>query len=92
MAESGVSAAELGDAKTYLTGSYPLRFSASGRIAAILVGIQLDGLGIDYIEKRNSLIEAVTLDDVNRVASELLAPGRLTTVIVGEPEELSEDG
>ena len=92
MAESGVSEAELKDAKTYLTGSYPLRFSASGRIAAILVAIQLDELGMDYLDKRNGLIEAVTLDDVNRVARELLAPGRLTTVIVGEPEGLAEGG
>ncbi|MDP6804016.1 MAG: pitrilysin family protein [Rhodospirillales bacterium] len=92
MAESGISEAELSDAKTYLTGSYPLRFSASGRIAAILVAIQLDDLGIDYLDKRDGLIEAVTLDDVNRVARELLAPRRLTTVIVGEPEGLSEGG
>ncbi|MDP6603112.1 MAG: pitrilysin family protein [Rhodospirillales bacterium] len=92
MAESGISEAELSNAKTYLTGSYPLRFSASGRIAAILVAIQLDDLGIDYLDKRDGLIEAVTLDDVNRVARELLAPRRLTTVIVGEPEGLSEGG
>ena len=47
---------------------------------------------MDYLDKRNGLIEAVTLDDVNRVARELLAPGRLTTVIVGEPEGLAEGG
>jgi len=88
MAEQGVSEAELADAKTYLTGSYPLRFTSSDNIARMLTGIQLDNLGIDYFDRRNELIEAVTLDDVNRVARHWLDPDRLTIVIVGEPENL----
>jgi len=85
MAEGGMSEKELADAKTYLTGSYPLRFTSSGSIAGMLVGIQLDGLGIDYMDRRNSLIEAVTLADVNRVAKTLLREDRLTLVVVGKP-------
>lgn len=88
LAEQGVSETELADAKTYLTGSYPLRFTASGQIAGMLAGIQLDNLGMDYFDKRNNYIEAVTLDDVNRVAREWLDAGSLTIVIVGEPESL----
>ncbi len=90
IAQNGVTQSELNDAKTYMTGSYPLRFSASGKISDMLVGIQLSELGIDYFDKRNSYIEAVTLDDVNRVARELLDPGALTFVVVGEPEGMSE--
>ncbi len=85
MAERGVTEQELADAKTYQTGSYPLRFASSGSIAAMLVGIQMDGLGIDYMDRRNALIEAVTLDAVNRVAKTLLRPDRLSFVIVGKP-------
>ena len=88
MAESGPTAEELRDAKTYLTGSYPLRFSSSGRIARILVGIQLEDLGIDYINERNALIEAVTLEDAERVARRLYDPEALTVVVVGMPEGL----
>ena len=86
MAAEGPTAEELADAKTFLTGSYPLRQSSSGRIAGMLVGIQLDELGIDYINKRNSLIEAITLEDARRVAAELYRPEALTVVVVGRPE------
>lgn len=88
LAEQGVSEGELADAKTFLTGSYPLRFTASGQIAGMLTGIQLDGLGMDYFDKRNEYVEAVTLDDVNRIARKWLDADQLTIVIVGEPENL----
>ncbi|MGY8998529.1 MAG: M16 family metallopeptidase [Rhodospirillales bacterium] len=86
MNELGIKKQELDDAKTYLTGSYPLRFSSSGRIARILTSIQKENLGLDYIKKRNSLIKAVTLEAVNRVATKLLNPNKITMVIVGEPK------
>ncbi len=86
MAGKGMTPEELKDAKTYLTGSFPLRFTSNGRIASILVGMQLDRLGIDYLDRRNAYIEAVTLEDVDRVAKKWLDPGKLTVVVVGEPE------
>lgn len=86
MADGGVSGAELKDAKTYLTGAYPLRFSASRRIARMLVGVQLAGLGIGYVKNRNAFVEAVTRTDVARVAKKLLDAKRLVTVVVGRPE------
>ncbi|MGB0681892.1 MAG: M16 family metallopeptidase [Magnetovibrionaceae bacterium] len=82
----GVTQEKLDDAKTYLTGSYPLRFSSSGAISGILVGLQLSNIGADYLENRNSFIEAVTLEDVNRVARQYLTPDRLTMVVVGQPD------
>ncbi len=89
MATGGVDETELADTKTYLTGSFPLRFSSSGRIAAILTAIQLDNLGIDFLQRRNGYVEAVTGDDVNRVARRLLDAKGLTTVVVGQPEGVS---
>lgn len=82
MAAEGPSAEELAKAKDYLTGSYALRFDSSDKIAGQLLAIQMDDLGIDYIDRRNALIEAVTLDDVKRVARRLLSQ-ELTVVTVG---------
>ncbi|HVY00978.1 MAG TPA: pitrilysin family protein [Pseudorhodoplanes sp.] len=81
MADEGPTAEELDKAKSYLKGSYALNFDTSAKIAAQLVQIQLDDLGIDYINRRNGLIEAVTLSDVKRVAKRLLEGGMLFTVV-----------
>ncbi|MBC7131619.1 MAG: insulinase family protein [Roseovarius sp.] len=88
--EEGVTAEELENARTYLTGAYPLRFDGNGTIAAITVEMQLDGLPTDYIARRNDMVNAVTLDQINRVARERLDPERLTFVVVGRPEGLED--
>lgn len=90
MQEQGPTADELANAKTYLTGSFPLQLSSTGAIAGILVAMQLDHLGIDYLDRRNGLIEAVTLEDVRRVARRLLDPQRLTAVVVGDPKGIDD--
>lgn len=90
MAEEGATPEELADAKTYLVGSFPLRFTSNGNIAAILVAMQIYDLGIDYLDRRNALMKAVTLDDVNRVAKALLEPAALTMIVVGEPHGMAE--
>ncbi len=84
-AAEGITEDELDAAKTYITGAYPLRFDGNGPIARIMVGMQMLGLPIDYIATRNDKVEAVTLDDVARVASELLDPEGLHFVVVGQP-------
>ena len=88
MAAEGVGEEELAKAKAFLTGSYALRFDSNARIAGILVGLQRDDLGIDYIEKRNALVEAVTQEDIRRVAAQWLKPEALSFVVVGQPEGL----
>jgi zinc protease len=88
MADSGVTQDELRRAKTYLTGSYPLRFDGNGPIANIMVGMQVQGLPVAYINNRNHKINAVTLQDANRVARQLLDPDGLHFVVVGRPEGL----
>ena len=87
-ATGAVTEAELRDAKTYLTGAYPLRFDGNGQIASILIGMQMSGLPIDYIESRNAKVEAVSAEDVARVAKRLLSPESLTFTVVGKPEGL----
>ncbi len=86
MAESGVTEAELEAAKKFLTGAYPLRFDGNGRIAEQLLGLQTAGLGLDYVNERNALVEAVSVEDISRVAERLMRPEELTTVVVGRPE------
>ena len=86
--DAGVTAEELENAKTYLTGAYPLRFDGNGTIASIAVGMQMDGLPTDYIARRNDMVNAVTLDEINRVAREWLDTEALTFVVVGQPEGL----
>ena len=88
MAADGITAEELDSAKRYLTGAFPLRFDSNAKIANYLVFMQEADLGIDYLERRNGLIEAVTLDDVKRVAAWLLKPENLSIVVVGKPEGL----
>jgi zinc protease len=87
-ANEGPTPEELEDAKTYLTGSYALRFDSNRKIADQLIGIREQDLGIDYVEKRNSLIETVTLEDVKRIAKKLIDADALIFTVVGKPEGL----
>lgn len=89
MAEEGLTLDELTELKTYLTGAYPLRFDGNAPIAGMLAGMQLDGMPIDYVQTRNDQVNALTLEEINRVASEVLQPENLHFVVVGQPEGLS---
>jgi zinc protease len=88
MRDGGPTEAELDDAKTYLTGSFPLQLDSTDRIASTLVDVQQKKLGIDYLARRNALIDGVTLADAQRVAKRLLQPDALTFVVVGSPGDL----
>ena len=67
---------------------FPLRLTSNDQIASMLVSMQVDDLGIDYLERRNGYIEAVTLEDVRRVAARLYHPDELLVVVVGDPTGL----
>jgi zinc protease len=86
--DQGPTEAELAAAKKYLIGSFPLGLDSTARIARLLITLQEDGLGIDYLDRRAQLIGAVGVDDVRRVAKRLLDPDRLRIVVVGAPKEL----
>ncbi|MGF7162345.1 zinc protease [Rhodoligotrophos appendicifer] len=89
MADQGPTEQELADTKTYLTGSYALRFDSNSKIANELLGIQLENLGIDYINKRNEMVEAVSIEDVREAAKRLLGPGKLLFTLVGKPTNVA---
>jgi len=85
-ANNGATAKELADAKTYLTGSYPLGLDSNVKIARTLNAYQRQGLTPDYVEKRNALIQGVTLAQVNAMAKKWYDPSKLVVVIAGTPE------
>jgi len=88
MRDEGPSEAELDDAKTYLIGSFPLTLDTSDRVASLLVEMQIEKLGIDYLDRRAALFDAVTLDQARRVAHRLLDPDGLSFAVVGDPADL----
>jgi zinc protease len=85
MAEAGPTEEELDKAKRYLIGSYALRFDTSSKIASQLDGIQVEELGIDYMERRNGEFAAVTLDALRSVSKRLLGDGRMLVTVAGRP-------
>ena len=84
----GTSEEELQKAKDYLTGSYALGFDTSTKIAHTLAQLNFEGLGIDYIGRRNRLVAAVTQADIRRVAERILGTGEMLVVIAGRPTGL----
>jgi zinc protease len=85
MAEEGPTEAELAAAKKYVIGSYALNnLDSSSAIASTLISLQTDGLGIDYMQRRGPLIEAVTLDQVKAAARKLLTT-EPSVMVLGPP-------
>jgi len=85
MANGELSQTDLDNAKSYLIGSYPLRFDTNAKIASQLLGLRMDGFGPEYIDNRNEMVAAVTLDDLKRVAKRLLDTNDLIVTVVGKP-------
>lgn len=89
IASEGVTEGELDRIQTYLTGAYPLRFDGNSSIASIMASMQYQGFDIDYVNRRNDMISALTLDEVNDLASRLYDPDALFFVVVGQPVGLN---
>lgn len=85
----GPTEEELVSAKKYMIGSYPLRFDTSTKIAGNLVNLQVEGRPLEFLDQRNDLIQAVTLEDTKRVAKRLFDGKKLTVIAAGRPEGLS---
>ena len=90
MRDEGVSADELADARTYINGSFPLRLDSNREVASILVGMQIAGLGVDYLDRRAALIDGVSREDIARVAAALIDPDSFLVVAVGEPVGIAD--
>jgi zinc protease len=90
MAEDGPTQQELDEAKSYLKGSQMLALDTSSKLASALLQYQLDRLPIDYIEKRNAIVDAVTLDDVKKAARRLWGQGLLTVIVGRAPQAAAQ--
>ena len=66
-----------------------MRFDTNAKISNELLGLMVENLGIDYINKRNPELEAVSLADAKRVAAKLLKVEDLIVTVVGKPEGMS---
>jgi zinc protease len=86
VALNGLEQEELEKGKTYLIGSYPLRFDTSAKIASQLTHIQLERRAPDWLVERNREIAAVTMKSVKRAAHRAFGDGSLHTIVVGRPE------
>ncbi len=87
MAENGVTAEELEAAKKYVIGVYAINNLASSTgIARVLVALQTENLGIDYLDTRKAEISSVRLEDVNRLARQLLSVDPAVVIVGPEVE------
>jgi zinc protease len=89
-AEDGPTQKELDEAKSYLKGSQMLALDTSSKLASGLLQYQMDNLPIDYIEKRNGLVDAVTLDQAKQVAKRLWGQGLLTVIVGRAPQAAAQ--
>ncbi|WP_407080366.1 M16 family metallopeptidase [Bradyrhizobium roseum] len=90
IAEEGPTQEELDQAKSYLKGSQMLALDTSSKLAQALLQYQLDKLPIDYIEKRNAIVDAVTLDDAKKAAQRLWGKGLLTVIVGRAPQAAAQ--
>lgn len=84
LADGQLSQSDLDDAKSYLIGSFPLRFDTNAKIARHLLDIQMEGFGPDYFYSRNAMIKAVTLENLKRVAKQFLKVDNIICAIAGK--------
>lgn len=84
LAKNGITSDELVAAKSYLTGSFAMQLDSGYKLASFMAMMQSENLGIDYLEKRNNYINAVTIDEINMVAKKFLNPDNSLTVVVGQ--------
>jgi zinc protease len=90
IAEEGPTQQELDEAKSYLKGSQMLALDTSSKLASALLQYQLDKLPIDYIEKRNAIVDSVTLDQAKKAAQRLWGQGLLTVIVGRAPQAAAQ--
>jgi zinc protease len=81
--DTPVSDQELAEAKSFLVGSFPLRFDSTAKLANVLAQVEFYGLGFEYFSDYAKWIDRVTKEDVQRVAKQYLDPKRYALVVVG---------
>jgi len=89
--DEDVSEKELSDAKSYLTGIFPIRLETQEGLVEQLLQIRMHDLPPDYLETYRDRIMRVSLADVRRVANQYVTPdGGAAVVLVGDAAEVRE--
>ena len=84
--DGGATAPEIAAAKDYLTGSQPLTLTSTDKIAAVMVSMQREKLGRDYLDRYGDIIRSVTVEDISRAIKRWFDPDKMTLVMVGKPD------
>lgn len=84
-ASNGPTKSEFEDSKKYLKGAFVLKLGSNANIAHFLSSMQINELGIDYLEKRNRLVDNVSKEAVEDMARRLADDSKILTVMVGKP-------
>ncbi len=84
LANEGITEQEFNDAKSYLIGSFALRMDTNDKLVNFLMYMQLENMGIDFLVRRNTLVENVTQEDIKKIAKKLLNQKLMTIVAVGD--------
>src|SRR6185295_10067556 len=85
-----VSEKEIADAKSYLTGVFPIRLETQEGLIDQLVQIKMFGLAEDYLEIYRSQIQAVTIEQIQEVAQKYVKPDEAAVVVVGDAALLAD--
>lgn len=83
MHREGPDESEIEEAVSYLTGVFPVRMETNAGVAAQILGAELYGLGVDYIERYPSIIRSVSLDQAREAAGTILHPQSHALAIAG---------
>ena len=85
-----VSQEEITNAKSYLTGVFPIRIETQDGLVDQLVNNKMFGLPDDYLRTYRERVSAVTTDEIQAVAEKYVTPDRAAIVIVGDAAEINE--
>jgi zinc protease len=88
--EAPVSKDELRTAQDYLKGSFVFSVETTGQLASLLLTIERYDLGFDYLVKYANAVDAVTIEDIQRVAREWLVPERMVEVLAGPVTRITQ--
>lgn len=88
MAAEGPTQDEVDEALAYFSGSLPLQFTSTRQIAGILLALRRNGRPLDWLDKREERLAALTRAKLADVAKRLLKPDALSVAIAGQPQGL----
>ena len=87
MKSEGITAEEFSDAQNLIVGNFALALETNRGLAAVLLTAELYGLGLDYLERHESIYRSITHAQVNAAAQKYLHPDLCSIAIAGPYRE-----